>query len=810
MSTPELQSEIMKHLLSLGGVYLPSSTIISQTRLPASVQAPWDFLTFDSTLNHAEEAQDVPENEKFTQQQPKLKSTILKSTAPNILNLFTPEPQCSNFTFNVSEYALYVGQQLNQQLTQKLPKDTVFHYLVSLAQKPFQHCKAAKSDIAFDAKFESSNLFQVFKFAGTTTYELYLFPDYRQISGGFWWFFGVQGGAKGAKYQFRINNFSQMRLPNGYRMLVFREGAGWHRSAFCGVSGSASRMLKTAEYYENILNENRNQIVEKVVKNAKNANVEKAAYSFIFDVEMDQETLYFASNYPYTYTQYINYANSLREFKFIKLKKLTNSECFNQVPFIEIDRTQNPKYVIVISARIHSQDTSGNYAIEGFIDFLLGRKDHIFEKQCEMITDEDEKVRYRQFMKQLTNYQQLILNNFVIAIFPLVNIDAVILGNSTKNFDGVNLNKAEPILAQNQTFRAMGAQIQKYVDQNLQITHSFDFAESISSPEIKIQTFEKVSNTALTQKFWQTAGAAGFLPFVDSAQHLQSYFDEESVSRVEQDGVSTDKLKGDQEHVAAAQQEVVAELKTFEAENGALGEFVLPALIAQFSRQIMQKYEFKFEHLSVVSAVEKEGFGAILSKKYGCRFAFKVYLSQFYGKTDKSDISKCNYFDIQDYQNFGITLAASIARQVKDDFELFDEILEDLQAQYANWLGESLKIAVTRQGTLSLLKSKDLGPSCQKMMKFKLWALAKKSDIQLKTLDKINHAIDLNLIFDLRQELKLLTDSEEEWDVDIVIDPEQVRDDKLKMSDIIKQWYPVPEKKKKKGKKGKKGKNTKK
>ena len=77
-----------------------------------------------------------------------------------------------------------------------------------------------------------------------------------------------------------------------------------------------------------ILNENRNRLTDKVYKNVK-TSMDKSANCLLFDLNSQDIDFYLSSHYPYPYSQLITFVNSLREYDFIKVMKLTTTDCFN-------------------------------------------------------------------------------------------------------------------------------------------------------------------------------------------------------------------------------------------------------------------------------------------------------------------------------------------------------------------------------------------------------------------------------------------------------------------------------------------------
>ena len=115
--------------------------------------------------------------------------------------------------------------------------------------------------------------------------------------------------------------------------------------------------------------------------------MDKSANCLLFDLISNDIDFYLTSHYPYPYSQVITFINTLRQYDFIRVMKLTTTDCFNQVPFVEIKRNTNCSKILVLTARSHASDTGSSYALQGFLEFILGRKNAEYEAQLAQITD---------------------------------------------------------------------------------------------------------------------------------------------------------------------------------------------------------------------------------------------------------------------------------------------------------------------------------------------------------------------------------------------------------------------------------------
>lgn len=137
--------------------------------------------------------------------------------------------------------------------------------------------------LCFESRFESANLrraIQVYEFE----YDLILKPDYLTKVNNQWFYFRLENTRVGRTYRFNIINLLKpdSLYNHGMQPLMYSDkeakanGKGWHRAGkdICYYQNSIKR--KQAGHY----------------------------YTLTFSVqfEHDNDTVYFAHSYPYTYT----------------------------------------------------------------------------------------------------------------------------------------------------------------------------------------------------------------------------------------------------------------------------------------------------------------------------------------------------------------------------------------------------------------------------------------------------------------------------------------------------------------------------
>ena len=159
---------------------------------------------------------------------------------------------------------------------------------------PAEPSRVPGGALLFESRFESGNLRRAIHVSGTE-YDLLLNWDYGTRGHTQWYLFAVRGAEGGRKYRFNIINFckAQSLYRQGMKPLIYsaqtaqRSGIGWHRGG--------SDVL----YYDN---------------GVHRRDKEKGSHStlsFQWTAEWDDDVIYFAMCYPYTYSHLRSYLNSL-------------------------------------------------------------------------------------------------------------------------------------------------------------------------------------------------------------------------------------------------------------------------------------------------------------------------------------------------------------------------------------------------------------------------------------------------------------------------------------------------------------------
>ncbi|XP_008409828.1 cytosolic carboxypeptidase 2 isoform X2 [Poecilia reticulata] len=263
--------------------------------------------------------------------------------------------------------------------------------------------------LEFESRFESGNLQKAVQ-VGAFDYELTLRTDMYTEKHTQWFYFRVRNMKAKMIYRFTITNLMKASslYSLGMRPLLYSEtaaeknGVGWHRV------GSNIR------YYQNC-SEDPNE----------NNDTGDRLYSLTWTVrfQYDSDTCYLAHCYPYTYSRLQSYLKQIISnpavASYCEVRTLCQSLAGNAVYVITItSRGSSPvevrnKKAVVVTARVHPGETNGSWMMEGFLDFLLGDSDDA----------------------------QVLRDNFVFKVVPMLNPDGVVVGNYRCSLAGRDLNR---------------------------------------------------------------------------------------------------------------------------------------------------------------------------------------------------------------------------------------------------------------------------------------------------------------------------------------------------------------------------------
>jgi hypothetical protein len=258
--------------------------------------------------------------------------------------------------------------------------------------------------LIFESRFEWGNL----RKAIVTTeneYDLWIRNDYNAQGFTQWFYFKVNNTKVNTTYTFNlVNHFKPDSLHNqGMRPLMYStkkakaEGCGWFRVGknICYYPTGTKKKSGGGWYY---------------------------CLSFSFEFEYEDDEVYFAHWYPYTYRDgrdFVNKTCSSKKGDRVRKTEHCKSLGNNILDLIIITNFESPeeeiaqREAVVVSARVHPGETVSSFIVEGVISFLVS----------------DEPIA-----KQLRD-------SYVFKIVPMLNPDGVVLGNYRTSLSGQDLNR---------------------------------------------------------------------------------------------------------------------------------------------------------------------------------------------------------------------------------------------------------------------------------------------------------------------------------------------------------------------------------
>ncbi|CAJ1363377.1 unnamed protein product, partial [Effrenium voratum] len=264
-----------------------------------------------------------------------------------------------------------------------------------------------KPRLAFSAAFESGNL-ALAQCESPSVYTLMVDVDVNTDGYTQWFYFAVRGGALGAKVTFRLANMaksSSLFGDKGMRPVVWSEKGqrGWER-------GCSEVNYKANDPYG---------------KGIFSSNGQKQWFtlSFAYTWEHDDDTVFFAYHYPYTYSYLCSYLDSLAAHPYAGSLFTRRVLCYTigglpcEALDVNVDTDDVPagfqRGLAVITARVHPGESNASWMMHGFISFLL--------------SPAAEAKALRQAFKWL--------------IVPMLNPDGVVRGCYRCSLAGTDLNR---------------------------------------------------------------------------------------------------------------------------------------------------------------------------------------------------------------------------------------------------------------------------------------------------------------------------------------------------------------------------------
>eukprot|EP00762_Andalucia_godoyi_P002291 ANDGO_07548.mRNA.1 Cytosolic carboxypeptidase 6 len=253
--------------------------------------------------------------------------------------------------------------------------------------------KPKKGEIIFDSNYESGNLGNVNR-TSDFEYELYIRPDTNNPKHRLWFNFKVSNVRAGQRAIFSVVNFSKTR--------------SLYRLGMAPVVRSTSRPNwvrmheKQAFYY----------------RSPRNKKQYVLSFIFLFDNENDEYQFAYSFPYTYMYLQKFLYSIERLQLPFFSRTVLCKTILGRNMDVVAISNPDNmlpdrkPR-IIFITGRVHPGETPSSYICHGLINFLLSNDSRA----------------------------ELLRNNFLWMIAPMLNPDGVFLGNYRSSSLGHDLNR---------------------------------------------------------------------------------------------------------------------------------------------------------------------------------------------------------------------------------------------------------------------------------------------------------------------------------------------------------------------------------
>lgn len=258
--------------------------------------------------------------------------------------------------------------------------------------------------LLFESRFESGNLRKAI-LTTENEYDLYLRNDYNSQGYGQWFYFKVSNTKVNTTYTFNIvNHFKPDSLHNqGMKPLMYstkkakHEGVGWFRGA------------KNICYYP-------------TGTKKKNAGGVYYCLSFSFEFDYEEDEVYVAHCYPYTYRDLKDFLKKTcndKKSDRVRKTELCKSLGGNSLDYVIITNFESPeaeianREAVVITARVHPGETVASFIVEGILQFLVGDSDAAKE----------------------------LRSTYVFKVIPMLNPDGVALGNYRWSLSGQDLNR---------------------------------------------------------------------------------------------------------------------------------------------------------------------------------------------------------------------------------------------------------------------------------------------------------------------------------------------------------------------------------
>lgn len=292
--------------------------------------------------------------------------------------------------------------------------------------------KLSDQNLVFDSTFESGNLDMVMQpIDKEDHFTCFIRPDTNSNGNLHWFYFSITGATNGQKVTLDIANFTKYTslFKQGLKPSIFSwqkhksKNIGWHRG---GENLKYNKVIRRGRVFYSL--------------------------EFEYTFEHDNDTVWFATSIPYTYSTLCKYIRSI-ESKLVgkagkpivanTLSKLKREYAFKQkrkqpkrpkiceirelgtslgglsIPLLEITNYNwskeeiKKRKIVLIWSRVHPGETNASWITHGIIDYLLGNS---------IVARE-------------------LRNRLIFHIIPMINPDGVVVGNHRWSFIGKDINR---------------------------------------------------------------------------------------------------------------------------------------------------------------------------------------------------------------------------------------------------------------------------------------------------------------------------------------------------------------------------------
>ncbi|XP_076420878.1 cytosolic carboxypeptidase 6 isoform X10 [Peromyscus maniculatus bairdii] len=278
-----------------------------------------------------------------------------------------------------------------------------------------------KGHLTFDACFESGNLGRVEQVC-EFEYDLFIRPDTCNPRFRVWFNFTVEN-VKESQEEAKTKSAKSIRQKN-YRELGYIKFIRNKRVIFNIVNFSKTKSLYRDGMAPMVKSTSRPKWQRLPPKNVYYYRCpdhrKNYVMSFAFCFDREDDIYQFAYCYPYTYTRFQHYLDSLqkRNMDYFFREQLGQSVQQRQLDLLTITSPENlregtEKKVIFITGRVHPGETPSSFVCQGIIDFLVSQHP----------------------------IARVLREHLVFKIAPMLNPDGVYLGNYRCSLMGFDLNR---------------------------------------------------------------------------------------------------------------------------------------------------------------------------------------------------------------------------------------------------------------------------------------------------------------------------------------------------------------------------------